>query len=293
MALITRRRSIGFRPRRLTGGSDLTRIRHCWSVTSLGYCVFVSIATAPSLECENSRGRSFFHGFRQFQNTFLKQYFELKLLFKGKKPQPNAKGLIAIDNVTVNNSGTINLLFNSTVNNAVGNAAAAIEADDTIESVEVLHGENKTPLVKIDRDELVYLKYDDEIPTETPKQRTRTLKKASLVVRSPDLLGGSMWAFNYKGHKIDASMQDAAFVLEVHNGNRSFTAGTELVADMTVDEDFDAASDAYVPKKYVITLVHSLKQQKFLTKAAKASKPKQSRKKKSPAKSPKNKSKLR
>src|SRR6478672_908592 len=71
MALSTRRRSMGLRPRPFGGGSNLTRIRHCSSVTSLGYCALVSIATAPSLECQNSRGRSFFYRFRQFQNAFL------------------------------------------------------------------------------------------------------------------------------------------------------------------------------------------------------------------------------
>src|SRR6188474_3192707 len=71
MALSTRRRSMGLRPRRFGGGNNLTRIRHCSSVPSLGYCTLVSIATAPSLECQNSRGRSFFYRFRQFQNAFL------------------------------------------------------------------------------------------------------------------------------------------------------------------------------------------------------------------------------
>src|SRR4051812_13739005 len=71
MALSTRRRSMGLRPRPFAGGNNLTRIRHCSSVTSLGYSTLVSIATAPSLECQNSRGRSFFFRFRQFQNAFL------------------------------------------------------------------------------------------------------------------------------------------------------------------------------------------------------------------------------
>jgi hypothetical protein len=217
----------------------------------------------------------------------VKQYFEIRLLAKGKKlPPPDSKGQISIENITLNNNGTINLLVNSQVNGAVGIAASAIEADDTIKKVEILQGKKRTPLVRVEREQLPYLKVDEQEPIiETPKKRTRVLKKASLVVRSPDLLGDSMWAFNYKSHKIEASLQDNEFLLEVHNGSRSFTAGTELVADMTVDEEFDAGSAAYVPRKYVITRVHSLKKQKLLSSTKKTANGKKA------AKSPKKKGK--
>lgn len=194
----------------------------------------------------------------------MKYYVELRLLGKGKSSaKAESKDQI---NLTVNNSGTIDLLLNSQVNVAVGEAAKAIEADPTIKSVSVLQGEDRDPIIKVKREQLGYLKYDENASVvELPARRERSIKNASLVVRAPDLLGDSKWAFNYKDHRIEASLNDDGFLSEVRSGKRSFTAGTEIVADMTAEEEFDPVATEYVPRTYTISKVHSLKKQKLLS----------------------------
>lgn len=192
-----------------------------------------------------------------------KAYFEFRLLGKGKHDsQSESKSPI---NIT-NNTGTINLLLNSQVNITVGDAANAIEADPTIKSVSVLQGEERTAIIKIDREHLAYLKYDEKVPTiDVPAKRTQLIKKASLLVRTPDLLGEAKWAFNYKGVRIEATIKDDKFLTTVRSGKQSFKAGTEIIADMTAEEEFDPVTSAYVPKSYTIDKVHRLTEQKFFS----------------------------
>jgi hypothetical protein len=209
----------------------------------------------------------------------LKTYFEIRVLMRGKPIEiTDTKAPIRIENLTINNNdGTINLLINPQVNRDVSDAAKAVEADKTIDGVRVLQGAQKTPLIELKRDEIKYLRQDDNAPTIAPPCRDKELKNARLVVRSPDLVGNSMWRFSYKKHKIEASIQDSDFVKAVQKGEKAFTGGTQLVGDVKIHEEFDPATNKYVPTKYTITRVDHLEQQKQLPHFAQDGKAKGSR----------------
>jgi hypothetical protein len=199
--------------------------------------------------------------------TIVKQYFELRILMRGNPlPEPNPQGGIQVGPIHVtNNSGTINLWVNPVIGKAVSDAAEAIESDPKIENLALYQGEDtRVKLVEVGRDELQYLRSDSaSLGVDVPAKRQRK-PKATLVVRSPDLIGDSKWAFNYRDHRIEASMDDKSFLAEVRSGNRTFTAGTQLIVDLQIDEEYDLPNAAYLPKKYAVLKVHELVRQKKL-----------------------------
>lgn len=197
----------------------------------------------------------------------LKSYFELRKLYARTPVDANSKTETpsqtpSVPGIIVNH-GILNILHDSKVNLAVGNAASAIQADETISGFRLLYGEQKIPVVEVARNELALLSHDKS-PTAQPKQRQRKVPKAALDVRSPDLLGASMWGFNYKGHTISASVQDAGFLSHVTNGETAFAAGTTVIADLIIDEEFDVEKNAYVAKRYTISKVRDLRRQNQL-----------------------------
>lgn len=181
------------------------------------------------------------------------EMIKIKRELLGKKPQriendgsktaiTNANGETNYYNSTVTNIFLNNPVIDSGLSNAFGVVGAGDRPAFTIsgakEHIQIPQAEYEAMKVPVISEQ--YL-----ATLQTMESDVEEL----LLLKSPDFLGDSKWAFQYKGRTIHATIADEEFQERVKKGKVSLSAGVKLPVKMhivvTLDESLEPVKHTY------------------------------------------------
>lgn len=189
--------------------------------------------------------------------SFIRQFVEIKLHLKGKPlPTELPDGQLVIKDSVVENS-VINLVVNSKVSRAFDSAVSEILRDDSVQSVTITRGKrgDVDTVVKITRDELPYLQKPGEADESDDKRKTTFRDDVVVIVHTPVLHGNAKWKVLLDDHVIEVSIEDEAYLDQVHRSKITFAAGDRMQVNLKVIHKYDFKMATYLPDKYVVTKV--------------------------------------
>ena len=201
--------------------------------------------------------------------SFLKTYFDLRKLLKGKRPtsikQKGENILIQGDgnSITVTKNEYKFYINNSTIDSAVKKNFQYLNSDPNIDSIKILK-KNKT-LIEVKRNSFESLSAPNEILEKDVKEEI--IDTALLITRSvlkPER--GMKWSFILIDQRrpINATVSDHAFNEDIHSGKFKFGAGDALLVKLKITKEYDPKYGLFVEKKFevieVAKIIDSLKQ---------------------------------
>ncbi len=185
--------------------------------------------------------------------------FTLRKLLKGEKPKSvEAKGdKVAVTtktgNVVIVDAPTFNIYnTNVRVDEAIGRAFESLEADRSIDSLEITDKRDKT-LIGVQRDDFEAMAVHGRV--ETPRDDEKVINTlATLHIFKLVWNKSRKWEFYYRGQKISAIIADESFFKRVDNGER-FAKGDSLEVELQINQKFDETVNTFTNRDYIITNV--------------------------------------
>lgn len=193
--------------------------------------------------------------------TFL-EIIKLKHELKGAKPQKvetNSKTTRITNSqgdVSYHNCQVYNLYFNNPVIDKSLSEAFKTISDLPRPAISFASDKLNSPTITISQDSYPEMKtqiIDDSISEDT--QHLEQYVTENLLLKSPDLLGNSKWAFVYRNKTIHASIEDPIFKQRVRQGNVKLYAGVRIPVKMKIDAFLNNNLEVI---KYLYTIVEVL-----------------------------------
>ena len=160
-----------------------------------------------------------------------------------------------------NNSGVINSYNNvGTINNienlyVIAVANDKIDGFDIIDSTGIPFSLNKEEIKKVAQQVSERRASKNQV-IEPTRANYICKEKVVVSISKPDLAGTTLWKVVYEGHPISMKIDDEQFLRAVNSGQYSFANGTKLIIDLTITQEWNAKSNAFVNKTYSLTKFH-------------------------------------
>lgn len=163
---------------------------------------------------------------------------ELRKTLKGQSPKEikrnsdNTVNLIAQDGATINVYGSVFDVYtkDSSIEKSCANMAEAVSKDSGRKGIEFSFNDKKTTMNE-EETKLCSKVLDVESFNENIKEQIMT---CDLIVKMPDLLGGSKWQFRFLDKIIKADIKDNVFLSKVKNKELGFPIVSTLHVKMRV-----------------------------------------------------------
>jgi len=187
--------------------------------------------------------------------TIVTQYFDIKKLLKGDKPNiKDSQTIIIQGNEIKMEQATLNFFTpNNKSDKLVSEAFEEITKDSSIEDVNIIKKGAKKPLATIKRKEFAY--YMPQKVVSVPEEPRG--KRVTVKVLAPFLDNSSRWFLELNGKVIRAKLTDDIYAQQVRNRVEKFANGDKLDLDLQFIRQYDDIdSETYKDKDYVITKIH-------------------------------------
>jgi len=156
--------------------------------------------------------------------------------------------------ITVDNKVADGFFKNTNIDNSIINIFSDLKRGDK-ESFTIEHNSKKMEFNKNEYDTMKQKVVDEKCNTSKLEQQKPI--EVNLLLKKPDLLGGSAWQFVYNKN-ISAKIEDSKFLDRVHKGEiKTLYAGVRMPCLLQIEYELDANfnpipnSDKYIVKEIV------------------------------------------
>lgn len=190
-------------------------------------------------------------------------FLQIKQHLKGEEPKKietkNADSIIINqDNQSIQApSSIINNYFNNRTNidNYISQIFNDLEMSDR-EGFVIEHGVNKVTFKKTDYKRMTVSAVKQQAVINTKKE-TRILKDCELIIKKPDLIGGSKWEMIFD-RKIEVKIDDEEFIKQIRGGVIKISGGYRLVCDLKIITEIDEEYNG-ISVEYIVVKVYGIK----------------------------------
>ena len=201
-------------------------------------------------------------GFAASINSIIELYKNLK----GNRPE----SITINNNVTViqMNSSTYELdtrLYealrsNENLRDHISKTFEKIDNDDEVTGIKIMNeaGDSVTAVDK--KDFVNFSKSSVDVITDKleDKIQKRLRKNARVRLLKVVFERGYKWQVIFEGYKINASISDERFILDVESGKLRFANGDSMLCDLRIDQKFNRVASAWMNDTFNIVKVHEV-----------------------------------
>lgn len=186
-------------------------------------------------------------------------FFKLRKLLNGKLPkqiQPINDNKICVtnetgENLVINKSSGL-ILNNPHTEALTQNISITVYANDNAKGFSIDTTESS---VHFDNEDL--LKMNKPIPIIDNYTQQISVIRTDLLIKKPDILGHSAWAFRYNGKNIEARINDDDFYEYIQEGDFTIQHGCYITADLEIAIDLNVSGfPDDKPPKYTVRKVY-------------------------------------
>ena len=187
--------------------------------------------------------------------NILEQYFDIKKKLKGDKPNIKDSQTIIIQGNEIRvEQATLNFFtpYNKS-DKLVSEAFEEITKDTSIEDVNIIKKDAKKPLATIKRKEFAYCIAEKVV--SVPKEENLENGDVIVSILAPFLDNSSKWVLQLGDKRIHARVTDDTYTQLVKKGVEKFANGDKLNVDLQFTRQYEADSEFYKDKDYVVTKI--------------------------------------